>query len=1197
MHLKSLTLKGFKSFASSTTLDFETGVTAVVGPNGSGKSNVVDALAWVMGEQGAKALRGGKMEDVIFAGTAGRPPLGRAEVNLTIDNSDGALPIDYTEVTISRIMFRSGGSEYAINGNACRLLDVQELLSDSGIGREMHVIVGQGQLDSILHATAEDRRGFIEEAAGVLKHRKRKEKALRKLDGLAEKLARLQDLSVELRRQLKPLGRQAEVARRAAVIQADLRDAQLRLLADDFTTATTALEREVADEEALLHAKAQREAELLALRSREAQLQSAAEEAEPLLASAEDLWHRLTKVAERLRGIAAVAAERSAMLDAAQPARSGKEPAQLRADADRVAGEHAGLAAQAKQEGDEVAALKLSRAQTEAELGAQLRAAEEHLAAQDRCRTGVARAESKLSAAEAAVAARAAESERAGQDEASARSALESIESEPQQDAAPSSEGDLAALQAALERAKAERGAASTRTAECRTVVQQAQRAHAGASARAETLGTSLAAMDANGGAGLLTQELRGVLGGVAEVLHVEEARRTAVVAALGAVAEGIAVDGLQEASRGLALLRERGVDRAELIIADPESRVSDAQPPVGQRLVDAVRTSADLAATVDQLLGDFVLVQDLDQALALLQAGGPWIAVTPDGDVLARTWARGGVRDGSSRWEMQEELARAHEAVQASEEALQAAQRELDQAVSAEDERAGSMEQARTRWQDARTVQAAADERVSQWHRRVTAARQRLASAEHRSAELTRAVEQDRAARETAAAALVRAREALAELPEPEPGKEPQLRALLEQQRGEETEARLRLRTTEERAASLGQRVQALRRAADEEERSREKAEQAFRAGQRRAAVAVRVGQLATTAQRTAEEELAAVSSRREQLREQSTARQAELASLRAQSGELAAEVARLTDSVHRDEVARAEQRLRIEQLAERALTEFGIATDVLAAEYGPTVLVPPSAPAPGDAEEGPSGEAEPYPYDRQAQERRLRSAERSLALLGKVNPLALEEFAALEERYAYLNEQIDDVQRSRTDLLGIVKDVDARVQQVFAEAYADTAAEFGEVFGRLFPGGEGRLVLTQPDDLLATGVEVEARPPGKKVKRLSLLSGGERSLTAVAFLIALFRARPSPFYVLDEVEAALDDTNLGRLIQVIEELRANSQLIVITHQKRTMEAADALYGVSMRGDGVTQVISQRIADPESASPRDVVDLRSSQG
>ncbi len=413
MYLKSLTLKGFKSFASATTLEFEPGVTAVVGPNGSGKSNVVDALAWVMGEQGAKALRGGKMEDVIFAGTAGRPPLGRAEVSLTIDNTDGALPIDYTEVTISRIMFRSGGSEYAINGSACRLLDVQELLSDSGIGREMHVIVGQGQLDTILHATAEDRRGFVEEAAGVLKHRKRKEKALRKLDGLSEKLSRLQDLATELRRQLKPLGRQAEVARRAAVIQADVRDARLRLLADDYVTAVTALEREVADEEALLHKRGEREAALLALRAQEADLQAAAETAEPQLELAEDLWHRLTRVSERLRGLAALAAERRQSYASAATESPGRDPEHLRREAAQVQQQQAALSARIREQTDQAAAVQAARVAVESELVAVQQQAKRDREAAERARAAASRTDARRSAAAAAVEARSAELERA----------------------------------------------------------------------------------------------------------------------------------------------------------------------------------------------------------------------------------------------------------------------------------------------------------------------------------------------------------------------------------------------------------------------------------------------------------------------------------------------------------------------------------------------------------------------------------------------------------------------------------------------------------------------------------------------------------------------------------------------------------------------------------------------------------------
>ncbi|MCF3962737.1 chromosome segregation SMC family protein, partial [Streptomyces fuscigenes] len=346
MHLKAMTLRGFKSFASATTLRFEPGITCVVGPNGSGKSNVVDALSWVMGEQGAKSLRGGKMEDVIFAGTTGRPPLGRAEVSLTIDNSDGALPIEYAEVTITRIMFRGGSSEYQINGDTCRLLDIQDLLSDSGIGREMHVIVGQGQLDSVLHADPMGRRAFIEEAAGVLKHRKRKEKALRKLDAMQANLARVQDLTDELRRQLKPLGRQAAVARRAAVIQADLRDARLRLLADDLVRLKEALRTEVADEAELKRRKEEAEARLKTALTREADLEDEVRRLAPRLSRAQETWYGLSQLAERVRGTVSLADARvTSATQAPGEERRGRDPEDMEREAARIREQEAELEA------------------------------------------------------------------------------------------------------------------------------------------------------------------------------------------------------------------------------------------------------------------------------------------------------------------------------------------------------------------------------------------------------------------------------------------------------------------------------------------------------------------------------------------------------------------------------------------------------------------------------------------------------------------------------------------------------------------------------------------------------------------------------------------------------------------------------------------------------------------------------------
>jgi chromosome segregation protein len=389
-------------------------------------------------------------------------------------------------------------------------------------------------------------------------------------------------------------------------------------------------------------------------------------------------------------------------------------------------------------------------------------------------------------------------------------------------------------------------------------------------------------------------------------------------------------------------------------------------------------------------------------------------------------------------------------------------------------------------------------------------------------------------------------------------------------------------VRTGEERARALHGRADQLDRAAAEERTAREEARALAERAAREAEVARAVLRACDIVASRLDRSLQLATDARADAERRRTVLEAELLDVRARTRAISGDLDQLTDSVHRDEVARTEQRLRIEQIEARAMEEFGVDVEALIAEYGPDQLVPPPLLAPDEEETDPP--RKPIPYVRTEQEKRLRAAERNLAVLGKVNPLALEEFSAMEERHQFLTEQLEDLKKTKRDLLDIIREVDHRVEQVFTEAYHDVAREFVDVFARLFPGGEGRLVLTDPSDMLATGVDIEARPPGKKVKRLSLLSGGERSLTAVAFLIALFKARPSPFYVLDEVEAALDDTNLGRLLDIYEELRENSQLIVITHQKRTMEVADALYGVSMRGDGVSAVISQRLREAESA-------------
>jgi chromosome segregation protein len=587
------------------------------------------------------------------------------------------------------------------------------------------------------------------------------------------------------------------------------------------------------------------------------------------------------------------------------------------------------------------------------------------------------------------------------------------------------------------------------------------------------------------------------------------------------------------------------------------------------------VRGPADVIAALGALRSTAV-VDDLRgaQARAVIAAGGA--VVTVDGDVMAGRAAYGGSGRAPSHLEVQA-------AVDATERALEEATHRVERARFAQV--AALAEQ-----QAAAADVTAALERLHDSDARMAAVAEQLGAlgqaARAGAAEADRLATALREAEEAGgsdAATLAELQERLGQA-EAEPldvdadvDDREALAGAAAAARQAEVDARLAVRTGEERARALGARAEQLEKAAAAERAARARAQALRERRQAEARVASAVSAALAEVLDRIEESLTVAERERSAAEELRTEREAQIIALRAAARETATELERLTDSVHRDEVARAEQRLRIEQLESKALEEFGVEADTLLAEYGPDILVPPSPAPPGDE---PVEPGEPRPYIRLEQERRLKEAERGLVLLGKVNPLALEEFEAMEERHRFLTEQLEDLKRSRQDLLAIIKEVDDRVQQVFREAFEDTAREFEGVFGRLFPGGEGRLVLTDPDDLLTTGVEVEARPPGKKIKRLSLLSGGERSLTAVAFLVSLFKARPSPFYVLDEVEAALDDVNLGRLIDLIEELRDASQLIVITHQKRTMEIADALYGVSMRGDGVTQVISQRLRD-----------------
>ncbi|WP_043229355.1 chromosome segregation protein SMC [Streptomyces sp. NRRL F-5193] len=1182
MHLKALTLRGFKSFASATTLRFEPGITCVVGPNGSGKSNVVDALSWVMGEQGAKSLRGGKMEDVIFAGTTGRPPLGRAEVSLTIDNSDGALPIDYAEVTITRIMFRGGSSEYQINGDTCRLLDIQDLLSDSGIGREMHVIVGQGQLDSVLHADPMGRRAFIEEAAGVLKHRKRKEKALRKLDAMRANLARVQDLTDELRRQLKPLGRQAAVARRAVVIQADLRDARLRLLADDLVAHQRALHAELADEAALLARKEATEEELATALAREAALEAEVRALAPRLERAQQSWYALSQLAERVRGTISLADARvKSATDAPAEERRGRDPEDLEREAARVREQEAELEAALEAAERALEDTVDHRAELERALAAEERRLKDAARALADRREGLARLHGQVNAARSRAASAQAEIDRlaAARDEAADRAVA--AQEEYEQLRAEVDELDAADTEHAERHEEARRALADAETAlgAAREEAADAESRRAATRARHDTLALGLRRKDGTGA--LLSAGLTGILGPAAELLTVAPGHEVPVAAALGAAADALAADGPAAAVEALRLLRKQDAGRATLILTAPAGADPAPRPlPAGVVAAAALVSGPDaLLASVRRLLDGIVVVDGLDEARDLVRAHPDLTAVTADGDLLGAHHAQGGSAGAPSLLEVQAQVDEA--AAELAELAVR-----CEESARAKEETAERRRAAAARAEELDAVRRAAEKEKSSvaqaLGRLAGQARGAAGEAERTAAAVARAqeaLERARAEAEELAERLLVAEEAPAE-EEPDTSVRDRLAIDGSNARQTEMEARLQVRTHEERVRGLAGRADSLDRAARAERDARARAEQRRTRLRHEARVAGAVAAGARTLLAHVEVSLDRAERERAAAAAARADREQGLGAARARGRELKAALDKLTDSVHRGEVLGAEKRLRIEQLEAKALEEFGVETGALTAEYGPDQPVPPSPPAEGETlpEDPDDPRNQPRPFIRSEQEKRLKAAERAFQQLGKVNPLALEEFAALEERHRFLSEQLEDLKKTRADLLQVVKEVDQRVEQVFTEAYHDTAREFEGVFSRLFPGGEGRLVLTDPDSMLTTGVDVEARPPGKKVKRLSLLSGGERSLTAVALLVSIFKARPSPFYVMDEVEAALDDTNLQRLIRIMRELQESSQLIVITHQKRTMEVADALYGVSMQGDGVSKVISQRL-------------------
>jgi chromosome segregation protein len=1153
MFLRSLTLKGFKSFADSTTLTCEPGVTVVVGPNGSGKSNVVDAIAWVLGAQAPSAVRSQKMDDVIFAGTASRPALGRAEVALTIDNSAGLLPIEFSEVTIARTLWRSGDSEYSINGVPCRLLDVQELLSDSGVGRQQHVIVSQGQIDGVLNARPEERRAIIEEAAGVLKFRRRKEKAERRLEATEANMTRVQDLLREVRRQLRPLERQADAARRHGEVVAELTALRVHLAGRELSGLRTRLAALATQRTELTSADGD-------LRRRLARLDTDVMAAEARLGAngASDLSDELVRVEqlrERARGLSAILVERRRslerdrvlLLDASVTAALDAEAADLRRQLADVEHEQGGLV-------PEAAAIE----EAEAEL-AELRSEEPADASADEVRPSAsaiaAEARGELRTRRAGYQRDTAEAQRVGSRrvELAEREARLAVEADRLRADCENLESAEQPLVDAMEHAEARR-------IEAEAAAEVAAAAHREASAeavtweaRAEALALALDAARARAGAERLA-DLAGVVGALLDLVEIDEGWEAAFEAAAAESLAAVVVENPQVARAALERLSIEGAAGGVLALGAPLP--ARPAPPIGERVRDHVR-SADpaVARLLDDVVGHAVALRGgwaaaLDAAVAHPGA----LVVTLDGDRFGTTWrvgrAGGGVTAATLE-EAGERLATAQRTVAQCDLAARRARALLDAARAQETDAARRLDA-----HDARFTAAAESFARVQGERRDVGAE--LVAADAHSAELA-----ERIARE---------REQITDLEAVLVGLEAEEMAEAEAARvRSEASSRLaarvaavtaRRRDLAVRAAGLDERRAFIdRRLAELEARLRADADSRERAAEDRlrldrSLVAVeRLAAYVDSRRLLVDGRLSVLHDERRRQTAEARAAAAELDELRRDRADAERALEEIRERTRRCELEETEVRMRLEAAVETLRRELGAEPDTAIAAPQPAV---PEGTAPAA---------------------RARELERELRLMGPINPLALEEFTALQERHRFLEEQLDDVRETRRELTRVIRAIDAEIQQVFAAAYADVSENFARLFATLFPGGIGRLTLTEPDDLLNTGLEIEAKPSGKNVKKLSLLSGGERSLTALAYLFAVFRSRPSPFYVMDEVEAALDDVNLHRFLDLVREFREEAQLLVVSHQKRTMEAADCLVGVSMQPGGSSKVITERIA------------------
>jgi chromosome segregation protein len=1109
MFLRSLNLRGFKSFADKTKLEFTPGISVIVGPNGSGKSNIADAIAWVLGEQGPRALRGGQMTDVIFAGSPARPPLGMAEVRMVIDNAAGLIPVPASEIEISRLVYRSGESEYRLGGRPCRLLDIQELLSDTGVGRSLHTIIGQGQLDEILTARPEERRQFVEEAAGIAKYRRRRERAERRLAGMEQDLLRLQDLVGELRRQLKPLKQQAELSQRhetltneAAELVRKLAGARLRELYREREARRPGWQEAESRQ-------AEAQARLAGFDAQISQLEAERDRAEEEQREAEAGQGRALEGKSRAEGSlrAAIRAEADAREHMAAAANSS---GRLFALQDELGRTEAALS-------DVLAALRQRETQLE-EAERTFTAGEiaRRDAEEERRQVGELRATRKAESDALHRTLLAHEAERGRLDSTLAELKMRVASAETR---ATRLEEEIERLDALETPLAAEQGSLTGERADLSQQLADLEAEEKGLLARQEVVEARRAEVAESAGASFLRRRRGRPIGLLRELIEAPPDLWPALRAALGLYFDAVVyatrgeamADATAEPGDGVTLAVEEGSDEATPSL--------DAE----RSLLRAVRPDRRVRRLAGGLLGEVYLAKSLADAEAKNRAHPLARFVTPDGAMVGASF----VRTAAGRDGRLEEVRRLSAAVERELASVRRGLREGRQRLAALTSRGEDV--ARRLDEADRTITSAADD---------------MARTQAETAMLSREAEivSERLWAVEAAAAAARQRlhdvpDDGAELPSLAPAPEPPV--------------------------SLRVEVEALRRERSRLEAGVDATRQQVQAMAAEDPIALRQAlQTAEGERRGAEEEITRAED--EARRAQSVYREA-------------TERARAVQGAHaeavrawREEAAQAERLRSAHEEEDRA--RYDLERRVA---DGERVLREGHGADPGGAV-AELGEEDTV-------EELLRRSElvaRRLGLLGRVNLLASGELDSVQERHDFLVRELEDVNSARRDLERLIEDIDRRVGEEFEAAFVDVAREFSNLFVTMFPGGEGRLTLTEPDNPLATGIEVEARPSRGRVKRLSLLSGGERSLAALAFLFAIFRARPSPFYLMDEVEAALDDINLHRFLEVVNQLARDSQILIVTHQKRTMEVADALYGVTMGHEGASTVISQRLAE-----------------